>query len=71
MTPPKKGDRYISDLTGHGMKVVGVTKKEVTIEVERRLFNKATAEIKMDTRTRVVPVHLWALCSQSYSLEQP
>lgn len=66
---PKKGDKYISNLTGHGMKVTGVTKKEVTIEVERRVINKSTAEIKMDVRTRVVPLHLWGLCSSSYSRE--
>lgn len=66
---PKKGDKYISDLTGHGMTVVDVTKKAVTVEVERRIFNKSTAEIKMDVRTRVVPLHLWGLCSQAYSRE--
>ena len=67
MTLPKVGDEYISDLTGHGMKVTGVTKKEITIQVERRVFNKSTAEIKMDKRTRVVPLHLWPLCSKSYA----
>lgn len=69
MTVPSKGDRYISDLTGHGMVVTGVTKNEITIEVERRVVNKSTAEIKMDKRTRVVPLHLWGLCSASYSRE--
>ena len=69
MDTPTKGDRYVSDLTGHGMVVTGVTKKEITIEVERRVFNKSTAEIKTDKRIRVVPLHLWGLCSRSYSRE--
>jgi hypothetical protein len=69
MHTPQKGDRYISDLTGHSMVVTGVTKKEITIEVERRIFIRSTAEIKMEKRTRVVPLHLWGLCSASYSRE--
>lgn len=66
---PKKGDRYVSNLTGHGMTVLDVTKKEILVEVERRVVNKSTAEIKMDKRTRVVSLHLWGLCSGSYSRE--
>lgn len=66
---PKKGDKYISNLTGNGMTVIDVTKNEITVEVERRVFHKSTGKIHEDVRTRVVPLHLWGLCSQAYSRE--
>lgn len=64
---PRAGDKYTSNLTGHSMVVKSATKKEITVEVERKVLNKSDGVIKMDKRTRVVPQHLWGLCSSQYS----
>lgn len=63
---PKVGTEYVSELTGLEMKVTAVTKKEITVDVQRRRVDRKTAEVKYDRRTRVVPMHLWGLCSHSY-----
>lgn len=61
-----KGDRYVSNLTGLTMVVTSATKKEITVEVQRRVTSRQTGEIKIEARTRVVPMHLWALVVMNY-----
>ena len=63
---PKAGDIYTSNLTGNSMVVKSATKKEITVEVERKVLNKSDGVIKIDKRTRVVPQHLWGLFSSQY-----
>ncbi len=51
------------------MVVKSVTKKEITVEVERRVPSKTDGAPKTDLRVRVVPLQLWDLCSSSYRRE--
>lgn len=51
---------------GHTAKVLKITKKEITVEVTRRITVKSTGEVKTEVRTRVVPVDVWWAFARGY-----
>lgn len=51
----KKGDEYIGKESGLRLKVRDKTANSILIEVERRVIDRRTAKIRVDTREREVP----------------
>lgn len=54
----KKGDEYIS-ASGMRAKVVKVTTKTITVDIERKVQTKTKGEFKVEWRTREIPVDRW------------
>lgn len=52
--------------SGRTATVLKVTTKTITVEVERRVLNRNTGELKTEKRTREVPVDLWPTFAKAY-----
>lgn len=61
----KKGD-VLTSPSGRTAKITKVTTKLVTVEVERRILNKSTGELKVEKRTREIPVDRWSAFAKGY-----
>ena len=54
----KKGDEYRGKESGLRLRIKDTSVKSITVEVERRVVDRRTAEIRLETRERVVPKEL-------------
>lgn len=63
----KKGDEFVSDFDETRRLIIrDSNKKSITVEVDRRVIDKNTGEIKLDRRTREVPISILPVLMKSY-----
>lgn len=61
----KKGD-VVTSCLGNKYTVLKVTTKVITVEVERRVLDKRTGELKVEKRTREISVAAWDAFNKAY-----
>jgi hypothetical protein len=62
------GEKYISAQgTNLRLTVKEVTPADVTFEVERKIVDRKTGELTIETRERTVPKELWRHVISAYS----
>jgi hypothetical protein len=63
----KKGDSYVGETSGLCLKIGDKTKDGVNMEIERRIIDRKTGEVKIEVRERFVPNALVATVLLGYA----